>query len=126
MALNKQHRIEASPARVSVEEPIRFDTLPGLTQQNLHKLADEVIGVVPDEQRSWIIRTSELHPDFRAAGIVDEVGHWAGRGSKFLYYFQVMGQPDLNAVKKAYLHSRDRDKGKRAYARLIKSLLLRP
>jgi hypothetical protein len=96
MALNKQHRIEASPDRVSVEEPIRFDTLPGLTQQNLYKLADAVIGVVPDEQRSWIIRTSELHLDSSALEIVDEVRHWAARGSKFLYYLQVMGQPDLN------------------------------
>ena len=43
MALNKQHQPETSPSSVSVEEPIRFDTLPGLTQQNLHKLADAVM-----------------------------------------------------------------------------------
>jgi hypothetical protein len=120
MALNKQHQPETSPSSVSVEEPIQFDTLPTITKQNLHKLAEEVIGVVPDEQRSWIIRTSELHPDSRATEIVDEVCDWAGRGSKFLYYLQVIGQPDLIAIRKAYSDSRERDRGKRAYARLRK------
>jgi hypothetical protein len=124
MALNKQHQPETSPSSVSVEEPIQFDTLPHLTKRNLYNLADAVKDVVPFEQKSWIIRTSEL-PSYPVVPkvvpkIINKVSNWARNGSKFLYYLQVMGQPDLNAIRKAYSESRKRDRGTRAYARLRK------
>ena len=120
MALSNLHQFEASSARVSFDEPIQLHTLPVLTRQNLQKIADAVVGIVPDEQESWIIRTSELRPESGPPEIVDKVRRWADRGAKFLYYLQVIGQPDFDAIRKAYSDSRNRDKGKRAYARFIK------
>ena len=121
MALNKQHQPETSPSSVSVEEPIQFDTLPGFARQHLQKISDSVVGVVPEEQSSWIIRTGEFRPDSETPEIVNKVRGWAVQGSKFIYYIQLIGRPDLNAIRKAYSDSRDRDRGKRAYARLMKN-----
>jgi hypothetical protein len=121
MELNKQHQIDATPTRADREESTRFDALPNLVRQHLQDLADSVVGVVSEEQNSWIIHTSELGAKSNIPGVVEEVRRWAGKGSKFLYYLQLLGQPDLDAIRKAYSSSRKRDKGTRAYARLIKN-----
>jgi hypothetical protein len=83
MALNKQHQPKTSPSSVNVEEPIQFDTLPGLARQHLQKISDSVVGVVPEEQSSWIIRTWEFRPDSETPEIVNKVRGWAVQGSKF-------------------------------------------
>ena len=121
MELKDQNRLEATPARDRIDGPIRFDTLPGFARQHLQKIADSVVGVVPEEQNSWTIRTGELRPDSETPEIVNKVRGWAVQGSKFIYYIQLMGNSDLDAIRKAYSDSRDRDRGKRAYARLMKN-----
>jgi hypothetical protein len=118
MTLKGQNRFGTVPSKLRFSGLIRFDTLPALTRKNLHNLADKVAEVVPVEQKSWLIQTSEISLELK---ILNEVQQWAGKGSKFLYYLQLIGQADLDAIRKAYSSSRYRDRGTRAYARLIKS-----
>jgi hypothetical protein len=108
MELSKQHQIDATPTRADREESTRFDALPNLARQHLQHLADLIVGVVSEEQNSWIIHTSELGAVSKIPGVVEEVRRWAGKGSKFLFYLQLLGQPNLDAIRKAYSSSRER------------------
>jgi hypothetical protein len=95
MALHNQQKLETATSKATIKNPIKFDTLPDFTRNNLIKLANAVIGVVPDEQKTWVIQSSQLDPDSMVPQIVGEVARWAGKGSKFLYCLDSVGHPDL-------------------------------
>jgi hypothetical protein len=97
---------------------LSFGSLPTLTQASLQRLAHAVTGVVPVETRSWLFTTANLDPSAEAPEIAREVTVWAGKGSVFIYYFQMVGDVDLSAVQRSFSDAKRREHGERAYARL--------
>lgn len=94
-----------------------FKSLSDLARAYLLQLADRVTHVVPTDVRDLRISTHGLDPAIEQKDLLDEVSTWMRKDYLYLYYFQVMNNPDLAKVESAFSDAKKGKKNGRAYPR---------
>ena len=94
-----------------------FKSLPDHTRKHLFELADRVKNVVPIDVKTRRISTRRLDPKAEQEILSDEVSAWMRSNHLYLYYFQMVNNPDLSEVEHAFLDAKARDKGMGRYSR---------
>jgi len=94
-----------------------FKALPEHTREHLLQLAARVTDVVPIEIGSFRISTRKLNSNIEQKTLLDEVAARTHKNYLYLYYVQVMNNPDLAEVKRSFSNAKEREKKRRAYPR---------
>lgn len=92
-----------------------FASLPDKAAEHLAWIGRQCVGVLPADQREWTFNTASLGLG-AVLPLVEEVKRWSGSGS-YIYYFQCLGNPDLDLAFDRFSASKLRDTGLRSYAK---------
>lgn len=98
----------------------RFKPLPGLAREHLLELADRVTNVLPIKARSLRIHTHQLDPKIEPKGLLGEVSALTRKNHSYLYYFEVLGNPDLAEIESTFLNAKATERNRREYSRFIR------
>lgn len=94
-----------------------FKLLPDQARKHLLELAARVTDVVPIDTESLRVQTRQLNPEIEQRALLDKVSTQTCRDHLYLYYFQVVNNPDLAEVERTFLNTKEREKNRRAYPR---------
>lgn len=94
-----------------------FKLLPDQAGKHLLELAARVTDVVPIDTGSLRVQTRQLDPEIEQRALLDKVSAQTCRDHLYLYYFQVVNNPDLAEVERTFLNTKEKEKNRRAYPR---------
>lgn len=102
-----------------VTDIIEFNTLPTRAHDNLIRISEMVVGVVPIEAKSWRFTTNDLQPSAEPSEIIAEVAKWAGKDFIYIYTIHLVTmQIDLSKIREVFSEAKSAKKNGRAYPRL--------
>lgn len=94
-----------------------FKALSDLTRAHLLQLADRVTHAAPTDIRNMRVSTHQLDPAIEQEDLLDEASTWMRKDYRYLYYVQVMNNPDLAKVESAFSNAKKAKKNGRVYPR---------
>jgi len=100
-----------------VDKYFDFESLPIKARKNLRKLSNKVIGVNPIETGSFCISTLDMNSSIVPMAILEKLSNHIQKHSIYIYYIQVLNNPDLEQVKRSFSTAKEREKTLRFYPR---------
>ena len=94
-----------------------FEGLSNRTCQALQDLMAEVRELAPVQTRCWEFEVAPYQEHGVHPGIVGDVTDWANEGYS-LYYLELIGQPNLDAVAQAFAMAKAQGVDERSFSRL--------
>ena len=94
-----------------------FKSLPHCARKHLLELATQVTGVVPIGTRNFSVQTRKLNPRILPRALLKKVPAQTYKNHLYLYYFQLVNNPDLAKIEQTFLNTKKMEKDRRAYPR---------
>lgn len=94
-----------------------FKPLPDHARKYLLELAARVTDVVSIDTRSLRIHTRQLDPKIEQRALLGKVSALTCKNHLYLYYFQLVNNPDLVKIESTFLNTKAMERNRRAYAR---------
>lgn len=95
-----------------------FKLLPNHARKHLLELAARVTDVVPIDTGSLRVQTHHLDPEIEQRALLDKVAVQTCKNHLYLYYFQLVHNPDLVEIERTFRNAKETEKHRRAYPRL--------
>jgi len=94
-----------------------FKSLPDYARKHLLELAARVTDIVPIDTGSLRVQTRQLDPEIEQRALLDKVSTQTCKNHLYLYYFQVVNNPNLAEIERTFLNTKETEKNRRAYPR---------